>query len=564
MAKRDLDKEFKEHLNAPKSFPSSDENWKAAAAMLDKELPVAAGGRLFNRTTVLLSVAVLFLFSLTFVLPISSNETNANGMQNSTESISNSSENPNTPTVNENRVAYADSSAIENETNLNSEDELLNSNAVATSNTAKPTEEQTTPVTENFVADNEAALKNNAPVKTVTPVAAASAIAKAEKPNEIRKPVKTNAPIAVVSDEGLTQKETVETQQDVATGSEGNSTTVETTPQFKKEGEEIADNNGKAVNQENASPKPNEVSEQNSTAQEITEQDESPTAEVSAVATSEDKTAKPSSAPHASYFKIGFESGIFATNRTLKTSATACEDYVTKRNNEESMKPSYYFGLNFGQQLNKLNWQVGLNYATYQEQINYSSEISAPSLLNTSYWNLFNTTDTTVSGKWVIDSIFAGHWSYDTTYMNTVDSNYVEQWDTTIVTKQDSTLQQNNGVHSLSYFEIPLFVGYTFGKDKWFLDVQPGVSVGFLSGSRGSRYIDKNLRGLVEPSASLEQFNKVIWKAHLRVGVRYVFEKWDLGLYPHYSYTLNNVLNSTKVDQRYGNFGVSIGAYYRF
>ena len=94
--------------------------------------------------------------------------------------------------------------------------------------------------------------------------------------------------------------------------------------------------------------------------------------------------------------------------------------------------------------------------------------------------------------------------------------------------------------------------------------MQPGVSIGFLSGSKGSRYIDKNLSGLVEPAVSLEQFNKVIWKAHFRVGVRYSFDKLDIGVYPHYSYTLNNVLNSQRVDQRFGNFGASIGAYYKF
>ena len=63
MAKRDLDNEFKEQLKGQGPFQFSEENWKAASAMLDKDLPVAAVGSFFNRTTIILSVFVVLLFS---------------------------------------------------------------------------------------------------------------------------------------------------------------------------------------------------------------------------------------------------------------------------------------------------------------------------------------------------------------------------------------------------------------------------------------------------------------------------------------------------------------------
>ena len=54
MAKRELDNEFKEQLNGQGPFQFSEDNWKAVSAMLDKNLPVTAGGSFFNRTTIIL------------------------------------------------------------------------------------------------------------------------------------------------------------------------------------------------------------------------------------------------------------------------------------------------------------------------------------------------------------------------------------------------------------------------------------------------------------------------------------------------------------------------------
>jgi len=91
-----------------------------------------------------------------------------------------------------------------------------------------------------------------------------------------------------------------------------------------------------------------------------------------------------------------------------------------------------------------------------------------------------------------------------------------------------------------------------------------GISVGFLTGSTGSRYINKDLSDLNNTATQTEQFRQVIWKTHLRMGVRYSLDKWEFGLYPNYSVTLNNILKTDKVFQRYQNFGILVGAYYKF
>lgn len=570
MAKRDLDNEFKEKLKGEGSFQFSEENWNAATAMLDKELPVSKRGWFFNRVTILLSVLVVFLFSLTFILPISSTpivEPNETEAQSSSRNILDTDQNLN--------PVAGNSLSTSSDHGPNSTNEKPNRNTEAQRVlTPNPNMKNESSEIEERIAKNESGIdqeKNNdlnsdmqtiveSQIKTVeqstndlAKIEIATSAMKTEAPKQEGKPEVINTSYATHSSVSEEQTAFDEDEQ-IAIDSDENSTKTLT--------ESTSENNGEVSNSVSAT----EQERVNATHSNAQADKNKHTEKVNALRNDDGVQSQippHSTASSAIYRKIGFESGLFSTTRTLKALDPNYEDYVVKRNSQETMRPSYYFGLNFGQQINNFNWQIGLNYSTYQENISYNNEVLGLDVLDNGYWNQFNSIDTSVSSKWVIDSIFVGHWEFDTTYTNSIDSNYVEQWDTTVAVKLDSTIEQNNGVHNLSYFEVPIFLGYTFGKDKWFFDVQPGVSIGFLSGSRGSRYINKSLEGLVEQSSSLEQFNKVIWKAHFRVGVRYSMQKCDVGIYPHYSYTLNNVLNSTKVDQRYGNLGVSLGVYYK-
>jgi len=570
MAKRDLDNEFKKQLKGQGPFQFSEENWKAASSMLDKNLPVTAGGSFFNRTTIILSVFVVFLFSLTFILPVSKNSVEPNGtefpnsFQSNTDIIDNvisnsssSSQSPSPSNYSKEEGAYKNSStsnsAIEsnvNETISINEEDIAANEIVNKNHRTENTIDQNNNASESFKAKQTTTyfLK----VQTATTISASGNIEKTHSPEVTNKTFnqssnsiydKSNSAEDQFKNESATETNSTATEIDSETGNDASMSNQTLTGDEEPTANQ-AQPSGSAghtlideVNNEGV------VNKHNNDAQ--------------------SQIGNTNSAQNSSYFKVGFEIGVFSTSRTLKALDVDCENYIAKRNSQETMKPSYSFGLTFGQQIHKLNWQVGLNYALYQENISYNNEVVGLDFIDNGYWNQFNTTDTALSSQWVIDSIFVGHWDFDTTFTNSVDSNYVEQWDTITAIKLDSTIEQNNGVHNLSYFEVPLFLGYTFGKDRWLFDVQPGVSIGILSGSRGSRYIDKSLTALVDPSSSLEQFNKIIWKAHFRVGVRYSLQNWEIGLYPHYSYTLNNVLNSKKVDQRFGNLGLSLGVYYK-
>ena len=569
MAKRDLDNEFKEQLKGQGPFQFSEENWKAASAMLDKELPVTKRGWFFNRTTIVLSIAVLFLSSLTFILTISNNPIEPYKTEYSPSILNNSNNS-------EGLISNSTSSSPTSIPFHSDEVEAKTKSDSQTSSTSTSGINETTSIKEDVVAvraiENKAETQmvkssskpntvkiqnsnSNRTTKEFTNPKAASAIAASNNLKTSQTPERSNTSFEQSPYSLEDNSKSAEDEFQNESEAEMSATAVESTG--KTEDETGGSDTAPKVELETASDNSQEQSSNDNTVAQETAAFEHNDGRQSQI-------GKNNSNQNQSYFKAGFETGVFSATRNLKALDADCEDYVLKRNSEESMKPSYYFGLNFGQQINKFNWQVGLNYSVYQENIAYNNEVLGLDFLDNGYWNQFNSIDTSVSSKWVIDSIFVGHWEFDTTFTNSIDSNYVEQWDTTVAVKLDSTIELNNGVHNLSYFEVPLFVGYTFGKDKWLFDVQSGVSVGFLSGSRGSRYIDKSLGGLVEQSTALEQFNKVIWKAHFRVGVRYSLNNWDIGLYPHYSYTLNNVLNSDKVDQRYGNLGISLGVYYKF
>jgi hypothetical protein len=573
MAKRDLDNEFKEQLNGQGPFQFSEDNWKAASAMLDKGLPVAAGGSFLNRTTIILSVFVVLLFGLTFILPVSRNSVEPNGtefpnsFQSNTEIndnvISNSSSSsqssaPSNYSKEDGAFKQSSPSSTAIESNVN-ETISRNEEDIAASEIADQSKDLRTETTVD--QNNNEIEKFNAKQTTteVSTIKKATAIAATGIIEKTLTPRGTNTSFDQSSNSIYDQTGSDEDEFNNESGSGINSGVTEIDSET---GNDPTMSNQTLTGGEKVTTNQTQQSDsgEHFPIEEVVNKEvvNKPNDDV------QSKIRNTNSVQNSSYFRVGFETGIFSTTRTLNALDVDCENYVAKRNSQETMKPSYYFGLNFGQQINKLNWQIGLNYSTYQENISYNNEVLGLDLLDNGYWNQFNTVDTTLNGRWVIDSIYAGHWDFDTAYTNVVDSNYIEQWDTTIATKLDSSMGQNNGVHNLSYFEVPLFLGYTFGKDKWLFDVQPGVSIGFLSGSSGSRYIDKSLSGLVDPAISLEQFNKVVWKVHFRVGVRYSFDKLDIGVYPHYSYTLNNVLNSNKVDQRYGNLGLSFGVYYKF
>jgi len=528
MGNRNLHNEFKEQLQ-PKEFELKNEFWEGAENMLNEAQPKPVG--FFIKITGVLSVTVLALLAVTFTLSQKNNN------------LQNTVSNPKTtqPTTPLNNNAVADENKTDNTPFIEKQENKQNA---STHNF----EENTTPNQSSLplaTTTNENTINPQQEENTIKPYKHSGNTGFATENSE----QKTNT--------SATQKNIVNTTLAVA---EENSIDENSNPLLLKtdEGNEINSLDETLLPaEESITSTPNQNKTENSVNNESEVLNNNPSGEQTAL------IIPPAKPLLNSYFRVGFEMGISSLDRSLTTNLDDCIDYVNKRRLEEKPKLAYSANFNFGQQINRWQWQVGLGFLNYQEEINYNNEVLRNTGIDNGYWDFNTTLNSKVDSSWAIDSIFVGHWNFDTTIVTIIDSNYIEQWDTTITSQLDSRISANNGLHNLSYFEVPLFIGYTFGKNRWFLDVQPGVSVGFLTGSKGSRYINKDLSGLVAAANQTEQFRSVIWKAHFRVGVRYSMEKWEIGLYPRYSVTLNNILKTDQVLQRYQSLGVMMGVYYK-
>ncbi len=511
MANRNLHTEFKGQLQ-PKNFKYSEEYWNNAEQMLNEAQPKKAF--YFNKTTAVLSVIILALLGITIALNKKNNY--SKNIEPNTEVAT-----PSVPLNNNNAVAD-EKSLLTKKIISNQENDAvkLNSKSVA----VKENSTDKNKVQKVATQENIAASFTEKPIKTEIK----------EIPNATTNSSKTLLTIAE-NNKAVKQNAIY-------------------TPQIADEKPDSGVGDLPPAQTENKEDKIGEI--ENNTSNEMAP----PEADI------HKNTSPPQAKPKLlqNYFRVGLEMGASGLDRSLTTKLDDCIEYVNKRNDQEKPMLAYSANVNFGQQINRWQWQVGLGYVNYQEDIFYNNQVLQTTGVDKSYWDIKTQQNSKVDSSWAIDSIFVGHWIFDTTVVTSLDSNYITQWDSVGTWQTDSTVSMNNGIHSLSYFEVPVFFGYSFGKNNWFLDVQPGFSVGFLTGSRGSRYVNKKVSGLVSPENQTEQFKRVIWKTHLRIGVRYSFKDWDLGVYPHYSVTLNNILKTDDVFQRYQSFGVMLGGYYKF
>ena len=313
------------------------------------------------------------------------------------------------------------------------------------------------------------------------------------------------------------------------------------------------------------------ANEQNSiVSQEVSESNEvTPNVAEALPVRAPEAAAAPIILPHQKGKKLLWSAGVdyqyLLLNRSLSTTNASLTDYIDFRTSNEN--PTYQSSVGLNVQLEMDNWlfNSGVYKTTFHEDINYPSTLLVDVGVDNSYWQINDIWNYTVDSAWVIDSIYVGHWQRDTAWSLTVDSLWQEQWDTVATEKEAPEMALNNGVFALSYVEIPLWFGRSFGKNNFHFDVQGGIGLGILSGTKGSLYINQNVDGLVTPAYQLEQFSRLNMSGMLRVGIRYEFtEQLQAMLYPTVRYTLTSVFNDAAIRQRYFGYGVTVGVLYRF
>lgn len=324
--------------------------------------------------------------------------------------------------------------------------------------------------------------------------------------------------------------------------------------------------NDQSANAEEKTGEQNRVvaSQEASTSKEVT-----PDVVEATAASAPEVAAAPIILPHQKGKKLLWSAGVdyqyMLLNRSLSTTNARLTDYVDFRAYHEN--PSYQSSVGINVQLETGNWlfNSGVYKTTYHEDINYPNTLLVDVGVDNSYWQTQDIWNYTVDSAWVIDSIFVGHWQRDTAWSLTVDSLWQEQWDTVATEKEAPEMAPNNGVFALSYVEIPLWFGRSFGKNNFHFDVQGGIGLGILSGTKGSLYINQNVDGLVSTAYQLEQFSRLNMSGMLRAGIRYEFtEQLQAVLYPTLRYTFTSVFSDAAIRQRYLGYGVTVGVLYRF
>ncbi len=245
-------------------------------------------------------------------------------------------------------------------------------------------------------------------------------------------------------------------------------------------------------------------------------------------------------------FSVSLWGGYAFTGKLLESENTS---YLEKRKAEEKEIWTIPTGVNLDYFLNS-NWTLGLGirWAEYGEELQYNFNRRDTAVVDGRYGSVNDYNNVvSVDSMRVITGIFQGYWNYNVVY------DY-----------RDTTLEKNNGRTSWNYVEIPLTLGYRFGKGR----LKPWLRGGFSLGvpiQTSFRYIqagsnlslsEEETSGLVAPL----QYN-----ALFSLGVDcYLSRSISLRLNGFGNMQLNSSLVQDGVRQRYYQLGISLEAAYNF
>jgi hypothetical protein len=142
-----------------------------------------------------------------------------------------------------------------------------------------------------------------------------------------------------------------------------------------------------------------------------------------------------------------------------------------------SFKGSSSFGLQaaIDFQWERENWFFlgGISISQDSRQLNYSSRQNE--ILIDSSWtlNIVSRQEPIITRLWVIDSLNAGHYELDTTFQTVIDSNFIQNIDTT----QYQISYPKSKQIRFQYAELPILYGYQLQRGPWRYALAGGISL---------------------------------------------------------------------------------------
>jgi len=218
-------------------------------------------------------------------------------------------------------------------------------------------------------------------------------------------------------------------------------------------------------------------------------------------------------------------------------------DYTNYRNNHEFDKPGWSAGVDLRYRVKKWAFGIGLNLSRYNRYRDYKYTFNEYDP-DKSYFDY----DTTF--VWIYDAPVLGK-----PMVKSIDSTWVEVY-------SDIT-NDYSGYNYISYFEIPLFIGYRFQTGRLAIEPGMGFSVGFLTGS----YYKIPLESInsIEP-VEVSNMNKIMLNYFASVTFNYkISRKFSITFQPVYKQNLKSVFGSNfPVTEKYKTFGVNLGIGFEF
>ncbi len=256
-------------------------------------------------------------------------------------------------------------------------------------------------------------------------------------------------------------------------------------------------------------------------------------------------------------FELGFFAGISSVSKKLSTSIPDFEAAVSYRNQNEEKDIKPEWGLELDYSNHKWSLQTGLTFGEYGEEIQYEDILQDSTVftqnteiqfIDTMFWEF----ELDTAGM-VIDSIWTTQ-IIDSIEVTTIDSMLVQF---------TNNLSEKNGRTRISYFEIPLVMGYKFRKNKLEFRPEIGVSLGVLKAKEGY-YLSNENDELVRISEDVI-FRKTILNAiyGFRLGY-HISSNFKVNLHLGQRKNLNSVFENTDVNQRYTSSFARIGLRYTF
>lgn len=217
-------------------------------------------------------------------------------------------------------------------------------------------------------------------------------------------------------------------------------------------------------------------------------------------------------------------------------------EYLAYRNANESNQSGWSIGSEF--KLKIKNWIIttGLSYSVYNQHRSYKHSYQEYSP-NDSYFDY----DTT--WMWFIDPpeigipIVAG-----------IDSSWVNVY-------KDITID-NSGINQVSYFEIPLLVGYRYNANMFSFEINTGAYFGFLVNSNIKVPDFENNSQLVETKVT----RSTMVNFAIGSSVYYHLSRnTSIYISPYYKQNLVSVFKDNyPVNQRFKTYGINFGISYSF